>query len=347
MKPQKQHLATLDTLRGIAALSVCLYHYTGAVLPKVIHEPTKSIFSWGWVGVEIFFVISGFIIPYVLMRSNYQWQDFGGFMGKRVVRICPPSWIALALTIAQFYAIDQIFHRNWTGTMSAGRILANLTYTVPFTGYEWVNGVFWTLAVEFQFYLLIALIFPLAFRNKLTYVAFCVLLSATYYLPLAEKTVQLLHYNSMFLIGGAAVLHLEKRVSTGFYLALLAGLAVIAYFQLGLLPMLFGTVTALLISFVRIKNKAGHFLGKISYSLYLNHILVGSTIEVILVRVIPPTSIAAKLLITLICIGGTIAFSYIFYLLVEERFINLANRMFGKKPVAPKLAEPAKERTVW
>ena len=51
---QKKHLYTLDFLRGVAALSVCLFHFTGSVLPKLVHEAVKNLFSWdGW-GLRFF-----------------------------------------------------------------------------------------------------------------------------------------------------------------------------------------------------------------------------------------------------------------------------------------------------
>jgi peptidoglycan/LPS O-acetylase OafA/YrhL len=335
IKVNKAHLFTLDSLRGIAALAVCLFHFTGVGLPKLTYEPLKNAFSWGWLGVEIFFVISGFIIPYVLLKSNYTLKDFGAFIGKRFVRICPPSYIILLLSLLQFYVIDHYLHpaHPWLAQVSVPATIHNFLYTVTFTNYSWFNGVFWTLAVEFQFYIFIGLVFSLMFKNIWTYLLSCIVVGALYYLPFAEQA-QFLHYSSLFLIGGATLMFFERRISRTAYLLLLAGLAVLTYFQAGLLPMLFGIATALVIAFVQFRSRVGTFLGNISYSLYLSHFLIGSSLEAAVVKVLPVNTVAGRVTGQLLCLTGTIIGAYLFYRFVEAYFINLANHLFRKKKSA-------------
>ena len=66
------------------------------------------------------------------------------------------------------------------------------------------------------------------------------------------------------------------------------------------------------------------FLGKISYSLYLVHATVGTTLEFILIKLFPPTSDALKILLTVACLLLTIAASFVFYQLVERPFMKWA-----------------------
>lgn len=341
---EKTHLYTLDLLRGVAALSVCLMHFTGSVLPKLKVPLAAILFSWGWLGVEIFFVISGFIIPYVLLKSNYNLQGFGNFIGKRFVRICPPSYVALTLVILQYLFIDHFFHpaKSWSGSLSMGQISHHLFYTIPFTNYEWINGVFWTLAVEFQFYLFIGLLFPLMFRSQYHFIGLSLLTLCLYYMPFSDK-LQFFHYSSLFLMGGLTMLFFEKRVSTAIFLITLLAFGLCCYAQLGLLPTLFGVGTSLVIAFVKIKNKVSTFLGNISYSLYLNHVLIGSTLEVVLSKIINPQTAAMKLTLLAFCVAATIACSYLFYKTVELYFVNLANKLFSSRTKSTRKVEKASE----
>jgi peptidoglycan/LPS O-acetylase OafA/YrhL len=332
VQSKREHLFVLDTLRGIAALSVCLFHFTGSVLPKLIVPQTKNLFAWGWLGVEIFFVISGFIIPYVLLKSRYTLKNFGNFIGKRFVRICPPSWIVIVLTVLQYFIIDHFIHskHNWMATLSLPQVLHSLAYTIPFTKYEWVNSIFWTLAVEFQFYLLLGLVFTFMYKNTINFLICAAILCSLYYLPFSEQ-LQFFKYSTLFSMGGAVVLKYESRMSQPVFFLTLAGLAIIGYFQIGLDTVLFGLCTALIIAFVKTENKLGSFLGKISYSLYLTHILAGSSLETVGIRLLKPDTDLNRLLILVFCLAGTIAFAYIFWKFVEVYFINLANKIFAKK----------------
>jgi peptidoglycan/LPS O-acetylase OafA/YrhL len=74
--PARKHVSGLAILRGLAALSVGLYHYTGAVLPKLHLPAAYALFKNGWLGVDVFFVISGFVIPYSLLGKNYSPRKF-------------------------------------------------------------------------------------------------------------------------------------------------------------------------------------------------------------------------------------------------------------------------------
>jgi peptidoglycan/LPS O-acetylase OafA/YrhL len=66
----KWYLPGLNSLRAVAALSVCLYHFINGGLPKVIVPITQHLFSRGALGVDIFFVIPGFIISYSLLGKT-------------------------------------------------------------------------------------------------------------------------------------------------------------------------------------------------------------------------------------------------------------------------------------
>ena len=78
-------IISVEYLRGLAALSVTWFHLTNTYSLNWVRESG----SLGWLGVEAFFVISGFIIPYSLHRSGYTLRDFPNFMLRRIVRLEP------------------------------------------------------------------------------------------------------------------------------------------------------------------------------------------------------------------------------------------------------------------
>ena len=163
VEPENQgRLQSIDALRGVAALGVVLYHAVGqtanAVPNNFFRWPVNLIqylSSFGYIGVFLFFVISGFCIHLQWAKSRAAGTPhqikFGSFWKRRIRRLYPPYLFALALfflmaalstgiDITHFFVYDVVMHLL---------MLHNLD---PHTCYS-INGVFWTLAVEEQLYL--------------------------------------------------------------------------------------------------------------------------------------------------------------------------------------------------
>jgi len=168
MKPNKSEpllggrLQSIDALRGAAALGVVLYHAVfqtpNAVPNNFFRWPVKLLqfgSSFGYIGVFLFFVISGFCIhlQWAKSRANGQSQSiqFGSFWRRRIRRLYPPYLIAFALfllmaafsvgiNVTHFFVYDVVMHLL---------MLHNLDPKVCYS----INGVFWTLAIEEQLYL--------------------------------------------------------------------------------------------------------------------------------------------------------------------------------------------------
>jgi peptidoglycan/LPS O-acetylase OafA/YrhL len=145
------HLETIDVLRGIASLWVCWFHITMRGLIDV-NPVLGAIGTPGHVGVPMFFVISGFVVPYSLYRGRYKLSNFGRFMAKRIVRLDPPYLVAIALAVAIPYFTSRsalhrgaIYHPDWM------QVLAHLGYANAFIGFPWLVGGFWSLAIGFQY----------------------------------------------------------------------------------------------------------------------------------------------------------------------------------------------------
>src|SRR5436190_2033823 len=160
--PQKR-LRSIDALRGIAALGVVFYHAVEQgekFLPgNFMRYPVRVLqvgSSFGYIGVFLFFVISGFCIHLTWARARASGEQhpkipFGQFWKRRLRRLYPPYIIALVLfflftatsvglNVTHFFIYDVVLHLL---------MLHNLD---PKTCYS-INGVFWTLAIEEQLYL--------------------------------------------------------------------------------------------------------------------------------------------------------------------------------------------------
>jgi peptidoglycan/LPS O-acetylase OafA/YrhL len=143
---QKQYYPALDGLRGLAILLVILYHNFHFV----------NHFFFAWLGVDLFFVLSGYLITSILLNSVNSSNYLRNFYSKRVLRVFPLYYLCLVVFLLvlpllgafrdqmQFYVNNQLWFwfylQNWL-----------LSFNFPNTG-TMLNH-FWSLAVEEQFYL--------------------------------------------------------------------------------------------------------------------------------------------------------------------------------------------------
>src|ERR1041384_1835775 len=91
-------ISVVEAMRGIAAISVALFHFS-----VQLQGPVRDIFAYGWLGVDVFFVISGFVIPLSLYGRGYSIRQFPQFMARRLVRLEPPYLASIVLVLAAWY----------------------------------------------------------------------------------------------------------------------------------------------------------------------------------------------------------------------------------------------------
>jgi len=137
------HLAGVQGLRGVAAIAVVLYH-AARHMDKVLGAPTLiHIFQAGHAGVDLFFVISGFIILFVHRTDIANPGRLTHYIGRRFNRVMPLYWIALAITIAMTvaggHALPPIRQILWSASL------------LPSPN-EPLLGIAWTLQYEVVFY---------------------------------------------------------------------------------------------------------------------------------------------------------------------------------------------------
>ncbi|MEV6183054.1 acyltransferase [Streptomyces sp. NPDC052015] len=152
----ESRLRALDGLRLLAALMVCCYHYAGknGEVAQSWHQspgvkfPTLSQFAtYGSLGVQFFFLISGFVI----CMSSWG-KGVGHFFRSRVARLYPAYWAAIVLVTAAGLLLPVV-----SAPLRSDELLVNLTMLQQPMGVPRVLGVDWTLWVEVRFYALFAL----------------------------------------------------------------------------------------------------------------------------------------------------------------------------------------------
>jgi peptidoglycan/LPS O-acetylase OafA/YrhL len=151
-----RHYAALDGLRGVAILSVMLYHFTGGYNGA---NPALRLWSFiadaGWMGVDLFFVLSGFLITGILYDTARAEHKVKNFYARRALRIFPLFYAVLFALIL----LTPVLHFHWrTGHLFYFFYLSNVAVLFA-PNFEppghWINlGHLWSLAVEEQFYML-------------------------------------------------------------------------------------------------------------------------------------------------------------------------------------------------
>jgi len=106
------HIPVLDSLRGLAAISVCIYHFVVGPINFVKDENVLNVFSYGKYGVQLFFVISGFIIPWSLHNKKYEIRNFFKFLFKRLARLEPPYLFSVLLVLLLFLMRHYFLNEN-------------------------------------------------------------------------------------------------------------------------------------------------------------------------------------------------------------------------------------------
>lgn len=155
----------IDALRGLAALSVVLYHaYEGghiAGLAAFLPGWLLTALSHGWLGVAVFFVLSGFVISHSVEGDRVTLPYLGRFMLRRSLRLDPTYWFAIALALGFAALSARVVAGDPPPRLAPVQLAAHLFYLQEFLQVPEINVVFWTLTYEVQFYLVYVLILAL------------------------------------------------------------------------------------------------------------------------------------------------------------------------------------------
>ncbi|MFE0363661.1 acyltransferase family protein [Streptomyces griseoaurantiacus] len=219
--PRREHrLRSLDGLRLVAALMVAVYHYAGrggevarawGTSPAEQFPTLHSYAAYGCLGVQVFFVISGFVI----CMSGWG-RSLTSFFASRASRLLPAYWAAVVLVTAVF-ALPVVAYE----AVSPSDALLNLTMLQMPLGVDRVLGVCWTLWAEVRFYALFALCVVLPGVNRRRVILFCAgwtlaaALTRSVHEPLLDLV--LMPEYAPFFIGGVGLhlLHRDRRDGYG------------------------------------------------------------------------------------------------------------------------------------
>ncbi len=144
----------IDVLRAVAVILVMIRHLApypggGSLVPNTVRVVTNIVSRGGWIGVDLFFVLSGFLVSGLLFREYQKSGAIHGarFLIRRAFKIYPAFWVLIALTPALPWLLNY--------PITARRLLAELLFVQNYTNGVW--GHTWSLAVEEHFYLLLVL----------------------------------------------------------------------------------------------------------------------------------------------------------------------------------------------
>jgi len=276
-------LLELDVLRGLAALMVLCFHsttdYTNLYSPNF---PPLFKFPFGRYGVDLFFMISGFVILMTLEKTKRPLD----FIVSRFSRLYPCYWAAIILT----FCVVNLSHLPLFGS-TLKEALINLTMFQSWLGVHNVDDVYWTLTVELSFYSTLFLFF---LTGKLKYIEIGGLVwiivmvwynkfSLLFHIHMPWLILQsgLLHFGHLFL-AGILFYNLKTKGHAWYrHVGLILCFVVQYIFRTDLgEPLLVGLFFVVFYLFIYGKmtwciNRPLLYLGSISYSLYLTHRNIG------------------------------------------------------------------------
>jgi peptidoglycan/LPS O-acetylase OafA/YrhL len=166
------HIPALDAVRGLAILMVIVLHYSNvASAPNALERWGVTLLHNGWIGVDIFFALSGFLITRILLNSREDQKYFSNFYMRRALRIFPLYYGVLAVLFVICPMVmanppaSEIASRQWWLWAYTANIKDAIGPQLSFKAHGVYLDHFWSLAVEEQFYLFWPLVVFL-FRRK-------------------------------------------------------------------------------------------------------------------------------------------------------------------------------------
>lgn len=311
----KNNYPTINLLRGVATLMICIFHFTNYEdfrFQLFESEFIKGIGQIGINGVYVFFIVSGFVIPLSLYRTNFKLSEIHLFLLKRYTRIIFPYMVSIVLILLVQYVF--LIKNNIAFKLETERIFYHLLFIIPFTKYDWYNAIYWTLSIEFQFYILIAFAYVF-FQRKSKYISPVVLAIFIFSACFVEDKRFLFYFSLLFGLGVLLFLLMSKQFdqrTTFFFLIILF---VLIYYKHGGSVLLVSLLTVFLIYYIKIDYFLSNRIGDISYSLYLTHGLIGGNIIYFSGNIFSGS--LSRLSLVFIVLILSVLFSYVFWKIIE------------------------------
>lgn len=369
MQPSTARLTFIDALRGFAALWVAFFHFSFNWYkpleqgPKIAGGIVRYLYEcvmWhGGLGVEIFFVISGFVIAHTLLKATPSPRFVGNFILRRSIRLDPPYWstIILALTcgwLSHWLLRDSAVYlpRQWW------EIPASMFYLQDLLQYRAIVGVAWTLCLEVQFYLFFVLAWAILAAVCATWrlsenhasnlrlagfvlLGFYSLLVRFKFLPLPWPGL-FVQYWYLFQLGVFACWALTGRIRGGGFILYALMAASFLFFKWDKETFAGLCISGLIFGVGRANHlhdwlnfRPLQYFGRISYSLYLVHTIVGVRIVNWMWRLTNHNaSFLTLLAFVALALAASVVVAHLLWRFVEKPSVELAKRLKWQPAVA-------------
>jgi peptidoglycan/LPS O-acetylase OafA/YrhL len=319
----------LHSLRGLACLAVLFFHGFWCYLPR---GPLHALTAGGHYGVNLFFVLSGFLITGILLDSKQRQDYFVRFYKRRVLRILPAYYMMIALLA--MYGLSPRF---------LGLSLLHVANMAPAFGVALAYGPFWSLAVEEQFYFLWPLIVRRSSTRLLVVVLFGIIVNnlRLAFMANPEPWIEFRLWYSSHGLALGALLAIFLRSSMNSRRNVVGLAAAAAMTGIGLIALqsavwqtlgwelVFSAVllSALLLGASRFeawtRPRLLLFIGEISYGLYLVHVFVFSLYRRV---VFVPNDTVHVLVQFFVCSAVSILLATASRFTVESWFLGLKDK---------------------
>lgn len=350
---EAKRILQLDGIRGIAVSMVVLFHYFGGNDDQslIANKAIRWIFNRGWSGVDLFFILSGFLIGGILLDNKVDGRFMKVFYYRRFLRIFPLYYLLLAITWA-FYGLTT----DWPAYILYLQNVLMALYKVD----QPALGITWSLAVEEHFYLILPALIAFASRRRLVqtigfFVILALILRAAavlverphqsdfaYYFTFCRMDDLMLGVGLALAVRSETIMSWLRTAKTPLYIALfvlLLALPVISWIDLKFVGfnLIFGlpvyaTLYSVLIliavchptSIVATITKLSwlRWIGERAYSVYLFHqiILIGAKF------LITSNSPIAAYTTRALALSTVLLAAYLLWRLVEKPLIQMGHR---------------------
>ncbi len=355
-------ITELDGLRGIAILMVVFFHYGSVQLSgntnffaKIVEKATY----FGWAGVDLFFVLSGFLICSVLLRSRDSKKYFSTFYKRRILRILPVYFLLLFIYIILshlpfFYRVSFLSIIKGVPLWSYFAFLQNFFMACTNSFGSKPLSVTWSIAIEEQFYIIFPVVVFYFKKWGLLFFLLLTIITAPVFRTQYDQWLPayvLLQTRMDALSFGALIALVNyyfdlKRWAEKYYLPLILIMltSVLSCFAVRYLYGEIGTIRHTLFAiffsclllfaitkqssfFARVlRNKYLTGVGAISYSLYLFHLIILGICHFIFGNNQIGITDVKDVFITLLALSVSFIFSYLIY-----RFFEVPAVLLGKK----------------
>jgi peptidoglycan/LPS O-acetylase OafA/YrhL len=374
MLNNKVYLPNLNTLRAIAAIMVVVSHIElrkGIVGLKGL----STIMNWGGIGVSLFFVLSGFLITYLLLleKNTITSINVKDFYLRRIFRIWPLYFLIISFVYLLIPYILPEYYISESSRFSIKSILYNVFFLTNFSLVlkltPLIISTIWSIGIEEQFYIIWPWVMRLKEKSYIKLILFFILIIPmgkiflifinkifhNHFIEILSKVVTTTRFDCMAIGAFFGVLAFSKQIKIGkidinynmfcskkiqiisylllFSIFLISHFTTLAnpFFNFALYPTLFAICILNLSTnpktIINLENKITNYIGLISYSIYLNHMIVLYLLFPVLKPLISHYSVIVQgVIIYPITLVIVFLVSHITYNFYEKQFLKLKHK---------------------